>query len=67
MGDATLSSIRLLKHLVQTQVLYLIASCLNCLSSMKFEAGIVFRADTVVNFVTAKTSRLNSFQQPEIF
>jgi hypothetical protein len=54
------------KHLVQTQVLYLIASLLNCLPSMKVEADMVFRADTVVDFVTVKSSHLNSFQHPKI-
>jgi hypothetical protein len=49
------------------KVLYLIASCLNCLYSMKFEAGMVSRTATVVDFVAVKTSRLNSFQHSKIF
>jgi hypothetical protein len=35
------------EHLVQTQLLYRIASRLSCLSSMKFEADMVLRTATV--------------------
>ena len=35
----------------------LIASCLNALSSMKFETGTVLRKDTVVDFVDGRASR----------
>jgi hypothetical protein len=53
--------------MVQTQRVYLIASYLNCLHSMKFEAGMVSRTATVVDFVTVKASRLNSFQHLRFF
>src|SRR6476646_17193 len=50
--------------LVQTQVLCLIANRLNFLPSMRFEAGMVFYAGNVVDFVTVKASSFNSFQHP---
>jgi hypothetical protein len=37
---------------VQTQVLHLSASWLNCLSSMRFSRHVRFLAATVVDFVT---------------
>jgi hypothetical protein len=56
-----------IEHLVQTQVVYLIASRVNCLLSLRFEANILFHAGTVVDFVTVKTSGFKSFQHPKIF
>jgi len=32
---------------------------------MKFEAGIVFRKDAVVDFVSVTTSCFNSFERPK--
>jgi hypothetical protein len=52
---------------MQTQVLYRIVKCLNCLSSMKFAAGIVFRAGTIVDFVSVKTPGFNTFNTPRFF
>ena len=47
--------------LVQTQVLYLVASCLSYLASIKCEAGSLFRKGTVVDFVAVKTPRFNAW------
>jgi hypothetical protein len=59
--------ISFVEHMVQTQRVYLIANYLNCLHSINFEADIVSRTGTVVDFVTVKSSAFNSFQHPEVF
>jgi len=50
--------------LVQTQVLCLIANRLNFLPSMRFEAGMVFYAGNVVDFVTVKNLKFQQLSTP---
>ncbi len=52
---------------MQSQWVYLIASLLSSLQSMKFGVGVLFRVATVVDFVAVKAWHLNGLSTPAKF